>query len=176
MISLLGSENLKTYPLHYMATVVDTIACNRDVAILFNYFPKQLEAAKTVYNACQKETQQKIYFEVLGGDLRSYIALMNECDVIIGNDGGAINMAKALNKPSFIIFSPWIEKKIWATFEDGIRHSSVHLQDFKPELFTSKSEKELKKEALELYQEFKPEFFLEQLNQFLDQNVTDFGK
>ena len=25
-------------------------------------------------------------------------------------------MAKALNKPSFIIFSPWIEKKIWATF------------------------------------------------------------
>ena len=159
-----------------MSKVVDSIASKSDIAILFNYFPKQLEAAKTVYNACQKETQQKIYFEVLGGDLRSYIALMNECDVIIGNDGGAINMAKALNKPSFIIFSPWIEKKIWATFEDGIRHSSVHLQDFKPELFTSKSEKELKKEALELYQEFKPEFFLEQLNQFLDQNVTDFGK
>ena len=40
---------------------------------------------------------------------------MNECVVIIGNDGGAINMAKALNKPSFIIFSPWIEKKISAT-------------------------------------------------------------
>nr|WP_315141683.1 glycosyltransferase family 9 protein [uncultured Flavobacterium sp.] len=176
MISLLGSENLKTYPLNYMATVVDSIANNRDVAILFNYFPKQLEAAKTVYDACQKETQQKIYFEILGGDLRSYIALMNECDVIIGNDGGAINMAKALNKPSFILFSPWIEKKIWATFEDGVRHCSVHLQDFKPELFTSKSEKELKKEALELYQEFKPEFFIEQLNQFLDQNVTDFGK
>lgn len=176
MISLLGSENLKTYPLHYMAKVVDSIASKSDIAILFNYFPKQLEAAKTVFDACQKETQQKIYFEVLGGDLRSYIALMNECDVIIGNDGGAINMAKALNKPSFIIFSPWIEKKIWATFEDGIQHCSVHLQDFKPELFVSKSEKELKKETLALYQEFKPEFFLEQLNQFLDQNVTNFGK
>ena len=52
----------------------------------------------------------------------------------------------------------------------------IHLQDFNPELFTSKSEKELKKEALELYQEFKPEFFIDQLNQFLDQNITDFGK
>ena len=51
-----------------------------------------------------------------------------------------------------------------------------NFKDFKPELFTSKSEKELKKEALELYQEFKPEFFLEQLNQFLDQNVANFGK
>ena len=71
MISLLGSENLKTYPLHYMAKVVDSIASKSDIAILFNYFPKQLEAAKTVFDACQKETQQKIYFEVLGGDLRS---------------------------------------------------------------------------------------------------------
>ncbi len=176
MISLLGSENLKTYPLNYMATVVDSIASNRDVVILFNYLPKQVETAKTVYDACQKETQQKIYFEILGEDLRSYIGLMNECDMIIGNDGGAINIAKALNKPSFIIFSCWIEKKIWATFEDGIHHCSVHLQDYKPELFISKSKKELKKKALTLYQEFKPEFFIAQLHQFLNQNINDFGK
>lgn len=176
MISLLGSENLKNYPLQYMANVVDSIASDRDVVILFNYLPKQIEAAKTVYNACQKETQQKNFFDILGEDLRSYIALMNECDVIIGNDGGAINMAKALNKPSFILFSPWIEKNIWATFEDGIRHCSVHLQDFKPELFASKSKKELKKKALTLYQEFKPEFFLERLNQFINQNINDFGQ
>ena len=70
---------------------------------------------------------------------------MNQCDVIIGNDGGAINMAKALQKPSFIIFSPWIEKKIWATFEDGIHHLSVHLNDYKPQLFIGKKEKELTK-------------------------------
>ena len=176
MISLLGSENLKNYPLHYMATIVDSIASNREIVILFNYLPKQIEAAKTVYNTCQKETQQKIYFDVLGKDLRSYIGLMNECDMIIGNDGGAINIAKALNKPSFIIFSSWIEKKIWATFEDGIHHCSVHLQDYKPELFISKSKKELKKKALTLYQEFKPEFFFERINQFLNQNINDFGK
>lgn len=176
MISLLGSENLKTYPLDYMATVIDTIANNHDVSILFNYFPKQMESAKTVYNNCSKETQQKIYFEVLGGNLRSYIGLMNECDLIIGNDGGAINMAKALDKPSFIIFSPWIEKKIWATFEDGIKHCSVHLHDFKPELLNSKSDKELKKSALELYKEFKPEFFKDQLIQFLNNNNCEIGK
>jgi heptosyltransferase-2 len=39
-------------------------------------------------------------------------------------------MAKALGKPSFIIF--WIEKKIWATLEDGIHHLSVHLNDYRP--------------------------------------------
>jgi len=173
MISLLGSEKLKTYPLEYMANVVDTIADNHDVNILFNYFPKQIDDAKIVLNACKASTQEKIYFDLLGSDLRSFIAIMNQCDLIVGNDGGAINMAKALEKPSFIIFSPWIEKKIWATFEDGLMHSSVHLNDFKPELFLKASEKELKTEALTLYQEFKPAFFKDKIELFLNQNLSN---
>ena len=75
-------------------------------------------------------------------------------------------MAKALNKPSFIIFSPWIEKKIWATFEDGINHSSVHLEDYQPNLFREKTEKELKDEAENLYLELKPELIIPKLELF----------
>ena len=171
MISLLGSEKLKTYPLAYMAKLVDTIAEGRDINILFNYFPKQIEDARTVYNATKASTRDKIFFDLLAPDLRGYIALMNQCDLIVGNDGGAINMAKALDKPSFIVFSPWIEKKIWATFEDGIHHLSVHLQDFKQELFVAKTEKELKKEALSLYEKFEPQLFEEQLRHFLNINL-----
>lgn len=170
MISLLGSEKLKTYPLSFMSRVVDFVADNADVNILFNYFPKQLEDAKKVFNGCKTSTQNKIYFDLLGGDLRSFIGLVNQCDAIIGNDGGAINMAKALEKPSFIIFSPWIEKKIWATFEDGIHHLSVHLKDYRPALFENKTEKMLKKEALPLYEKFLPEFFEDRIKLFLQQN------
>jgi ADP-heptose:LPS heptosyltransferase len=171
MISLLGSEKLKTYPLEYMVKVVDTIADNQDVNILFNYFPKQISDAKFVFDTCKPSTQEKIYFDLLGSDLRSFIALMNNCDLIIGNDGGAINIAKALGKPSFIIFSPWIEKKIWATLEDGVHHISVHLNDFKPELLASKTEKELKNNALSFYQEFEPELFKDKIELFLEQNL-----
>lgn len=170
MISLLGSESVKTYPLEYMSVLVDEIA-KQDVNILFNYFPKQLPEAQKVYNACAKSTQDKIYFDLFGDSLRSFIAIMNHCDLIIGNDGGAINMAKALNKPSFIIFSPWIEQKIWATFEDGIHHKSVHLKDFKPELLEGFSEKQLKKNTPELYQEFTPDFIIAQLDTFLETNL-----
>jgi heptosyltransferase-2 len=38
MISLLGSEELKTYPLNYMTAVIDTIADNNDVNILLIIF------------------------------------------------------------------------------------------------------------------------------------------
>lgn len=173
LISLLGSEKVKTYPLEYMAKVVDTIADKHDVNILFNYFPKQIEDAKIIFNACKASTQEKIYFDFLAKDLRRFIALMNQCDLIIGNDGGAINIAKALGKPSFIIFSPWIEKKIWATFEDGMQHVSVHLNDFKPKLFATKSIKKLKKESLFLYQEFTPDLFKDKIERFLNQNLKN---
>lgn len=179
MISIIGSSENKTYPLNYMSTIVDYIAEANDCNILFNYIPNQLDDAKIIYNSCKEKTKNKIYFDVLGKNLREFIALVNQCDYIIGNDGGAINMAKALNKPSYIIFSPWIEKKIWATFEDGIYHKSTHLKDFKPELFKTKNEAFLKKNSIDLYQHFKPEYIKEDLTDYLKQlntlNLTDYS-
>ncbi len=172
MISLLGSEKNKTYPLEYISKVVDSIADSNDVNILFNYFPKQIKEAKKVFSLCSQHTQEKIFFDLFGDNLRSFIAIMYNCDIIIGNDGGAINMAKSLNKPSFIIFSPWIEKKIWATFEDNIHHKSVHLENFRPELFINKSEKKLKINTPELYQLFHPEYFLGDLAHFISENLN----
>ncbi len=173
MISIIGSSDNKTYPLRYMLEVIDFIADNSSVNILLNYIPNQIKDAKEIYNHCKIDTQKQIYFDVLGGNLREYIALMNECIFIIGNDGGAMNIAKALNKPTFIIFSPWIEKQMWATFEDGKIHKSVHLKDYKPELFKGKSEKELKEKSIALYQYFKPNLIFKELKSFLGYNLSN---
>jgi len=171
MVSIIGSTAIKTYPLKYMAEVLNCIADTVAVNILFNYMPSQIAEAQQIYEGCKKSTQRCIYFDVLGTSLREYIALMDVCDMIIGNDGGAINIAKSLQKPSFIIFSPWIEKRMWATFEDGKFHKSVHLQDYKPQLFENISEKECKKNSLALYEHFKPAFFFDELKSFLDYNL-----
>ncbi len=168
MLSIIGSSENKTYPLEYMAKIIDFIAANYNANLLFNYIPNQIKQAQLVYDNCKKETQKNIYFNVLGKNLREFIAIMNACDFIIGNDSGSINMAKALDKPSFIIFSPWIHKKMWATFEDGILHDSVHLKDFKPKLFQNKTDKELKQDALKLYLFLKPEFIYNKLGLFLE--------
>ena len=171
MISLLGSENTKTYPLDYMAQVIDHIATNNDVNIIFNYLPKQIEDAKIIFNTCETATQKKIYFDLLGNDLRTFIALMNQCDVIIGNDGGAINMAKALNKPTYTIFSPWIDKESWSTFDDGIINKAIHLKDFYPNLLTTKNRKERKKNYAHYYSLLKPSLIFESLTHFLNSHL-----
>ncbi|MFK5983392.1 MAG: glycosyltransferase family 9 protein [Flavobacteriaceae bacterium] len=185
MISIIGSSPNKTYPLEYMSKVVNYVSEKTDANILFNYIPKQLDLAQEVFDNCSETTKKNIYFNLLGKNLREFIIIMDACDLIVGNDGGAINMAKALNKPSFIIFSPWIEKEMWSTFEDGKLHDSVHLKDYQPELFLEKSTKQLKDSSIELYPNLKPSFFKNKLDSFLDFNfavnkvtslVTNFNK
>lgn len=169
MISVLGSGNNKTYPLPHMATIIDCIVEQTEGQVLFNYIPKQLHEAKTVYNFCKKETRRRIYFEVFGKSLREFLAITHHCTAMVGNEGGAINMAKALDIPTFTIFSPWIQKEAWNMFEDGKKHVSVHLKDVKPELYEGKKAKELKIEALALYDTFPPKHIIPKLQSFLEQ-------
>ncbi|GAL74805.1 ADP-heptose:LPS heptosyltransferase II [Nonlabens ulvanivorans] len=79
-------------------------------------------------------------------------------------------MGKALDIPSFAIFSPWINKRSWNAGEDGKKHISVHLKDFKPELYGTKKASAFKKQAQELYQHFKPVLMFENLKKFVDGN------
>jgi len=165
MINILGSRKSKTYPAKYMAKIVDCVAKHTG-EILFNYIPNQTKEAEEIFNLCLPETQSKTHLNIIAPDIRSFLALMNNCRCIIGNDGGAINMAKAIGKASFIIFSPHVDKKEWATFEDGYHNVSVHLNDFYPELLHEKSKKKLVQETESLYAKFQPEFFLKQIDDF----------
>lgn len=171
MLSVLGSSDSKTYPLEYMAKVIDQIAEYTPVNLLFNYIPHQKEQAERLFGMCAPETRKYIYFDVTGNSLRDFIGLMDACNFIIGNDGGAINMAKALDKPAFTIFSPVIDKLGWNSFEDGMRYISVHLKDFKPHFFENLSDKTIKIRNEQLYLNFKPELFQPLLMHFLKQNA-----
>ena len=77
-------------------------------------------------------------------------------------------MAKALEVPTFTIFSPWVKKEVWSLFEDDIKNTAVHLKDYKPEAFLGKSERIIKYNAKALYKQFLPTFFEKKFEQFLN--------
>ena len=167
MVSVLGSSENKSYPLNFMAEIIDTIVAETKGQILFNYIPTQLQQAKIVYGFCRAETKKHIHFNIFGKNLREFLALTKNCDALIGNEGGAINMAKALDIPTFSIFSPWIKKEGWNGFENDGTHVSVHLKDFNSNLYDNKVQKEIKKEAKVFYEAFLPKYFLTVLKKFL---------
>ncbi len=168
MISVLGSSIAKTYPPEYMATLLDgIIEQQKDAQLLFNYIPNQLEKAKEIFNLCTPITQSRIFFNLYGKNLREFMALTYHCKALIGNEGGAVNMAKALQIPTFIIFNPALNKKNWFGEEENSKHSAVHLADYTE--YKPKDYKAAKKDSITYYKKFKPTFILPNLIQFLKQ-------
>ncbi|MGX7668346.1 glycosyltransferase family 9 protein [Flavobacterium pedocola] len=170
MISVLGSGKTKSLPPMQMAETLDIIAEeNNNIQLLFNFMPNQEEEAKEIYNLCKPETQQKIIFDFYTKGLRTFLAVLSQCDAMIGNEGGAVNMAKALNIPTFTIFSPWINKSSWNMLNDNETHVAVHLNDYYPEIYNRKHAKKFKKQALELYKKLSPDLYKTELVKFLKQ-------
>lgn len=170
MISVLGSGKNKTYPSVYMAKVLDMIVEKNQAILLFNYMPSQKKEAKSIFDLCQPKTQKNIKINVVSGSIREFLSITYHCNALIGNEGGAVNMAKAINKPTFTIFSTWIIKEAWNSFENGKSNVSVHLKDFRPELYGKQSAKEMKSEGLNLYESFEPELLFPKLECFLENN------
>lgn len=163
MISAIGSEHFKSYPLKYMATVLNSITKDRKVQLLFNYIPFQKQDALKLYSLCNTETQQKIKIDFYSENLREFLAVTYLCKALIGNEGGATNMAKAMNIPNFNIFSPEIPKASWNFFENETTNISVHLDDYETELEPNQT-------IDALYEKFKPSFFEDRLIRFLNLN------
>ncbi len=167
MIGALGSSNVKTYPSAYMAELLDIIVAKTNSTLLFNYIPSQYDEAKAIFDHCTEQTKTQIKLDAFAPSLRSFLAILKYCDALIGNEGGAINMAKALNIPTFSIFSPWINKEAWHLFGDE-KNQAIHLKDLRPDLYDNLDRKQQKENASQLYLQFKPELVAKKLSAFLD--------
>ncbi len=173
MLGVLGSTPQKSMPYKYIAQLIDYISENYNASLLFNYAPYQKTEAEAIYNLCKHK--ENIHLDIYEDSIRGFIKLMNTCDLLISNEGGSVHITKALNKPTFTIYSPYIEKEDWNSFEDGVLHQSVHLLDFKPELyesFTREERKKIEADPSELYHELTPELILTSLKPYLEHHLA----
>ncbi len=152
MIGILGSAQNKSLPHKTMAQLIDATIAQTHGQLIFNFIPSQKEEVLQIYKLIDHSKKSHVFLGTYGKGLREFLGLLSHCSMLIGNEGGAVNMAKALNIPTFTVFSPWIHKKAWNLFEDGKHHVAVHLSDFEPERYQNASMKVFKKQSDTLYQ------------------------
>lgn len=167
MIGALGSNAKKSYPAPYMASVLECVLRHFPQAqLLFNYAPAQKEAARDLYDLCGPRIQDRIFWNVFPEDLRQFMKLAFHCNAFIGNEGGAANMAKALNVPVFAIFSPFIGKEGWFSETEKPLHRAVHLSDYRA--MSGDELRQARKDPARFYLELTPEKILPELEAFLE--------
>src|SRR5690606_17303855 len=116
---------------------------------------------------------EKIYPKVMGKSVREFLKILYHCDAFVGNEGGGINMAKALDKATFSIYSPHKFPADWGCFEDGKKHVSVHFQDLDKRTVDRNSVKELIRNTQKYYKKLNYSYVRAETDKFLQGN---FGK
>lgn len=169
MVGILGSSPKKSYPAEYMAYLLDRIVEQvPDVHLLMNYIPSQKADVEHILSFVQPATRARVHLDLYAESLREFLALVAQCSGLFGNEGGAINMAKALDVPTFAIYSPQIYLDAWSSDDERkAMHPAAHLSMFKPELFPVHKKNAAKQ--LELYRAFEPKFFSGELLRFIGQ-------
>jgi len=174
MLGVLGSTPNKSLPYTYTAKLIDYIADTTHGTLLFNYAPHQKHEADKIYSLCTRKEQ--INLDIYEDSIRGFIKLMNQCELLISNEGGSVHIAKALGIPTFTIYSPYINKGDWNSFEDGKTHESVHLMEEKPNLFenfTREERQNIEKNPEQLYLELTPEIILNKLRPYLQHQLKN---
>ncbi|APD05688.1 lipopolysaccharide heptosyltransferase III [Flavobacteriaceae bacterium UJ101] len=171
MLGVLGSKEEKTYPLSYMGQIINTILENRDIDVLFNYIPKQKDQIDLLMSSIDPKHHSKIHLNIIGKSIREFASIMYHCDLHISNEGGGCHISKALNKPTFTIFSPYIKVEDWNTFSDNELFSYSDLKQIKPELFENETQKQWRKRSLELYKAYKPMLIIAKIENFMKKHL-----
>jgi len=162
MLCIFGSTPAKSYPKAYMVELIESITNAGDYQILMNYALSQKKDMEELYSMCSLKTQGLIAKNVYGKSLRQLMSFSYFCRAVIGNDGGPINIAKALDIPSFAIYSPELNKVNWYGQIEKDKHVAVHLSDYLPQ------ERIDEKPTIESkYHLFKPAMFYAELFNFL---------
>jgi ADP-heptose:LPS heptosyltransferase/glycosyltransferase involved in cell wall biosynthesis len=165
VVGILGSSLKKSWPLSYMAELINYLSRQYDIDILFNYIPNQHKEADALFESI--ECKEKIFTSILGNNIREFAAILFNSNALIANEGGAVNIAKAIRKPSFSIFSPHKFRKDWGCYENLLIHKSFHLMDVFPEIYTEYSLKEILRKPEPFYKLMNPKMLIGKIEDFL---------
>lgn len=171
MMGILGSGEDKSWPIEYMTQLIAHIQKHYDFNILFNYIPSQQSTVDKILAGLPNS--DKVYPEVIGKSVREFLKILKHCDAFVGNEGGGINMAKALDKPTFSIYSPHKFPIDWGCFEDGHKHVSVHFQDLDKRTVDITSVKKLYTNTHKYYKDLKYSYVRDECDEFMQDNFGE---
>lgn len=166
-LSVSSKIDAKKWRLEYMTEVIQHCLNKYQAQILiFAGMPHERPDIEQIYNALGKHAD--VFIDVDCPSLRELGALLCNCDIFIGNEGGPRHIAHAVGLPSATVFSPHSRLDEWLP-ERGTHHQGIEWQDIIDVKSGTKTEFEYGDSVyFELYNRIKPEHFIPIIDHVID--------
>lgn len=120
----------KIYPLNNMECVIKKVIEELNPQIILFYSSAEKEFVKNFYS--RLKNSKNVFSNIETASIRDLAALISNCEMFFGNEGGPRHIAQSLDIPSFAIFSPKSSKKEWLA-NPSKKHQGIEPKDIYPE-------------------------------------------
>jgi len=112
LVSVTAKLDHKRWPVERMTEVIRRMIDTYAPQVIFNYAPgKEEEEAFLVYGALKEDSH--VFIDLQAHSLRALATLCSMTTFFFGNEGGPRHIAHSMGVPSYVIFSPEINKEQW---------------------------------------------------------------
>jgi len=113
------------WPKENYALLADLLIKKFRAKIFIFVGPREKEYGKQLFRLIKEKDSCFIFDEI---DLKNLVALIDCCDLIIGNDGGPLKIANALGKNFISIFGP-VDEKVYGAYPPDLSNAKVIKKD-----------------------------------------------
>ena len=165
--SVSSKESQKMWCLTEMCeTISHCLTKHNAQIVLYGGLPHERVDIDKVYNMLGQP--KDVFTHVSSPSLRELGALLSNCDMFIGNEGGPRHIAHAVGVPSATVFSPYFSHHEWLPGK-GKRHLGLEWQDVSDDADQSAPEFEYGDSVhFELYNRIKAKHFIPLVDQVIE--------
>jgi len=118
----------------YMKLLIERVLKEKGAQGIFYYSPAEKDFALNMHR--ELGGRKEIFTNVVTKNIRELAALLSECDMFIGNEGGPRHISQGVDTPSVAIFSPNAEKKEWLSNANDMHRGVEYLDVLSKEEIT----------------------------------------
>lgn len=174
-IGINSRRHYKIWKMEYFITLIDYLIDKYDIQVIL--YSNDAERDYALLAKSKIKNQNNVFTDIYTKNIRELAALLKNCDIFIGNEGGPRHIAESVGIPTFVMASITHIDDAWKLDEKTFGTKHIIIKPILSKIMNEKEFSQYRKKLLKnrdqerrIFDELKPEIVIEKLEEMLLQS------